>query len=589
MLAAAGAVIATMSAAGPAQAAPAPFGHACETATSKQGTFRACLTNTLAQRVPSWDGTPLDVDVHLPPTGDGPWPTVVWLHGFGNGKEAVTTQAEGYAARGYAALSLSARGYAQSCGAPASRTPDCARGGIHVADQRYELRDVQHLLGLLADQGVTIPDRIGATGSSYAGIQALQLGFLKDRIRLPDGRFAPWRSPAGKAMRVAGVAPQLAWADMVAAVYPNGNFGRATTRTDTATRRRPGFRLQSFYDLIRNGAQFLNLIPPPGADPSIEFQRWLALTPEDLTTPAGRAALDELHEYRSPLAIPGTPAPLMLVQGWTDNATPAAHALAVYRTLRARDPRAKVWMTLADFGHWRAMNKRRTTLNVGDRNIAFFEHFLRGRKGFFAPGQVTVYRTDCRRRRSDGPAIRAASYAALTRSTVSVAGRGAAGTVTSEGGLASVAKQVDPVASQTHCPTIPVRAEPNTASLDLTVTRPFTYLGQGVIRARVRGTGGPRGQVVARLWHIERGRQRLLDRSVTRVDLPRRGVVRIELNGNAVQLRRGEHVRLQLLGRDAPTYEPPDQKFRIAVSDLELELPARERPGTGALAVRRPG
>lgn len=246
-------------------------------------------------------------------------------------------------------------------------------------------------------------------------------------------------------------------------------------------------------------------------------------------------------------------------------------------------------MSLSDVGHWRSMNKRRTTLNVGDRNIAFFEHFLRGRKGFYGPGQVTVYRMDCRRKRSDGPAIREASYEALSRSTVSVADRGAAGTVTSEGGLASVAKQVDPVTSQLHCPTIRSRPEPNTAALDLTVTRPFTYLGQGVIRARVRGTGGPRGQVVARLWHIERGRQRLLDRSITRVDLPRRGTVRIGLNGNAVQLRRGEHLRLQLLGRDAPTYAAPDQRFRIAVSDLKLELPARERPGTGALAVRRPG
>lgn len=589
MLAAAGAVIAAMSAAGPAQAAPEPFGHACEAKHSKQGAFRICPTVTLADRVPSWDGTPIDADVHLPPTGDGPWPTVVWLHGFGDGKEAVSTQAEGYANRGYAALSLSARGFNGSCGFAASRTPDCARGWIHVADQRYEVRDVQHLLGLLADQGVTVPDRIGATGSSYAGIQALQLGFLKDRVRLPDGSFAPWRSPAGKAMRVAGVAPQLAWSDMVAAVYPNGDFGQATTRTSTATRRRPGFRLQSFFDLIRNGAQFLNLLPQPGADPTIDFQRWLALTPDDLTKPEGRAALDELYEYRSPLAIPGTPAPLILVQGWTDSAVPVAHALAVYRTLRARDPDAKVWMSLSDVGHWRSMNKRRTTLNVGDRNIAFFEHFLRGRKGFYAPGQVTVYRTDCRRKRSDGPAIREASYEALSRSTVSVADRGAAGTVTSEGGLASVAKQVDPVTSQLHCPTIRSRPEPNTAALDLTVTRPFTYLGQGVIRARVRGTGGPRGQVVARLWHIERGRQRLLDRSITRVDLPRRGTIRIGLNGNAVQLRRGEHLRLQLLGRDAPTYAAPDQRFRIAVSDLKLELPARERPGTGALTVRRPG
>lgn len=589
MLAAAAAVVATMAGAGPAHAAPAPFGHACTAGESFQGTFRHCPTVELADRVPSWDGTPIDADVHLPPTGDGPWPTVVWLHGFGDGKEAVPVQAEGYAARGYAALSLSARGFRRSCGAPSSRTPDCARGWMHVADQRFEVRDVQHLLGLLVDQGVTIPDRIGATGSSYAGIQALQLGFLKDRVRLPDGSFAPWRSPAGTPMRVAGVAPQLAWADTVAAMYPNGDFGGPTTAASTATRARPGFRLASFYDLIKNGAQFLNFVAPPGADPTIDFQRWLDLGPDDLARPAGRRALDELYRYRSALAIPGTPAPIIMVQGWTDNAIPVAHALAVYRTLRARDPQAKVWLTLSDFGHWRSMNKSRTIINVGDRNIAFFDRFLRGTKAFYPPGQVTVYRANCARRNSDGAAIRASSYDRLMRGAVTARARGAAGVVTSAGGLAAVANAVDPVASQQHCTTIPARSEPNDATLDLTVRRPFTYLGQGVITARIRGAGGPRGQVAARLWRISRGRQHLIDRSVTRVDLPRAGKVRLTLNGNAIRLRRGERLRVQLLGRDTPTYEAPDRAFRIAVSDLELELPTRERAVRGALAVRPRG
>lgn len=589
MLVAAAAMAATIAGVAPVHAAPMPFGHGCVDGSSFQGRFRYCPTVELADRVPSWDGTPIDADVHLPPTGDGPWPTVVWLHGFGDGKDAVKVQAEGYAARGFAALSLSARGFQRSCGTPSSRTPDCARGWIHVADQRFEVRDVQHLLGLLADQGITIPDKIGATGSSYAGIQALQLGFLKDRIRLPDGRFAPWRSPAGTPMRVAGVAPQLAWADTVAAMYPNGDFGGPTMASSTATRARPGFRLASFYDLIKNGAQVLNLVAPPRADPTIDFQGWLDLGPDALGRPAGRRALDELYRYRSALAIPGTPAPIIMVQGWTDNAIPAAHALAVYRTLRARDPEAKVWLTLSDFGHWRSMNKSRTIINVGDRNIAFFERFLRGTKRFFPPGHVTVYRADCARRASDGAAIRASSYDRLMRGAVTAGARGAAGVVTSEGGLSAVANAVDPVASPEHCTTIPVRSEPNDATLDLTVRRPFTYLGQGVIRARIRGTGGPRGLVAARLWRIRDGRQRLIDRSVTRIDLPRTGRVRLMLNGNAIRLRRGERLRVQLLGRDAPTYEAPDQRFRIAVSDLALELPTRERTVRGALAVRPRG
>lgn len=568
-----------------AHGAPSPFGRTCE----QHRTLRLCEATTLADRVASFDGTPIDVDVRLPATGDGPWPTVVWLHGFGDGKEVLTANASAYARAGYAAVSLSARGFKRSCGEPASRTPDCARGWLHIADQRFEVRDVQHLLGLLVDQGVTVPDRIGATGSSYAGIQALQLGFLKDRVRLRDGTFAPWRSPAGTPMRVAAVASQLAWSDAVAAMFPNGDFGEATTRTSTSTRARPGFRLASFFDLIAGGAQLLNLIAPPGADPTIDFDRWLRLDADALARPAGRAALDELYRHHSALAIPGTPAPILMVQGWTDNAIPVSHALAVYRTLRARDPRAPIWLTLSDFGHWRSMNKPHTVTRVGERNLRFFDRFLRGRGTFPAPGQVTAYREDCRRKLTDGPPFSASSYARLMRGRVSAGTRGRLGAVSSRGGSAAIAASLDPVVSPQHCTTIPARREPGTVSLDLTVRRGFTYLGRGVVRARIRGTGGPRGQVVARLWHVARGRQRLLDRSVTLVRLPRRGVVRLDLNGNAVRLRRGEHLRLQLLGRDAPTYEAPDDRFAISVSSLKLELPTRERRPGRALAIRRRG
>src|SRR5436305_10216165 len=69
---------------GPAAAAgpPAPFGHVC----TPQNGVRYCPTTTLAQRVRSFDGVPLDVDVTLPPAGNGPFPTIVMLHGWGGDK-----------------------------------------------------------------------------------------------------------------------------------------------------------------------------------------------------------------------------------------------------------------------------------------------------------------------------------------------------------------------------------------------------------------------------------------------------------------------------------------------------------------------
>src|SRR3954451_9851226 len=65
-----------------AAAPPLPFGHAC---APREGAL-FCPTASDAARVPSFDGVPLDVDVYLPPAGDGPFPTIAMLHGFAGSK-----------------------------------------------------------------------------------------------------------------------------------------------------------------------------------------------------------------------------------------------------------------------------------------------------------------------------------------------------------------------------------------------------------------------------------------------------------------------------------------------------------------------
>src|SRR4051794_23677746 len=82
-IAAAFAVVAALLVPTAATAAPpAPFGHPC----ADQNGVQFCPAVTLDQRVPSWDGVPIDVDVTLPPTGDGPFPTIVMVHGLGGDK-----------------------------------------------------------------------------------------------------------------------------------------------------------------------------------------------------------------------------------------------------------------------------------------------------------------------------------------------------------------------------------------------------------------------------------------------------------------------------------------------------------------------
>ena len=194
---------------GAAQAAPPnPFGHTC---TPQNGVL-FCPTANDTQRVPSFDGVPIDVDVTLPPSGDGPFPAIVMMHGWGGNKrsfQATTPEADGgsgyhynnvyFAQQGYAVITPSARGFGRSCGAVDSRTSPGLRPrlGAHLADHRYEVRDTQHLLGLLADQGVIRPrrdrrDRHLLRRASRASSSAR----LRDRIRLAERPLPTLDEPA---------------------------------------------------------------------------------------------------------------------------------------------------------------------------------------------------------------------------------------------------------------------------------------------------------------------------------------------------------------------------------------------------------
>jgi dipeptidyl aminopeptidase/acylaminoacyl peptidase len=153
-----------------ANAEPAPFGHAC---TVTNG-VRFCPTPDLASRPASFDGTPIDVDVTLPATGDGPFPTILLMHGLGGNK----TNFEGasgtytntyFAQKGYAVITPTARGFGGSCGQASATTPGCEQGWTRLGDIRYEVRDYQTLVGQLVDEGIVKPDAIGATGISYGG------------------------------------------------------------------------------------------------------------------------------------------------------------------------------------------------------------------------------------------------------------------------------------------------------------------------------------------------------------------------------------------------------------------------------------
>src|SRR5207248_8259630 len=152
------ALAATFATAPVAHADASPFGTL---SCVPRDDVRFCEGST-ATRVKTWDGVPLDVNVTLPASGDSDLPLVVLLHGWG-GHKAGFSDSKPWAERGYAVLAYTARGFGESCGSASSRAADpqgCAKGWIHLADARYEVRDTQYLSGLLADEGIVDPQRI---------------------------------------------------------------------------------------------------------------------------------------------------------------------------------------------------------------------------------------------------------------------------------------------------------------------------------------------------------------------------------------------------------------------------------------------
>jgi predicted acyl esterase len=554
-------------------APPLPFGHACQ---PRDGAL-FCPTADDASRVASFDGVPIDVDVWLPATGNGPFPTIVMAHGFGGSKTDFENPGPAgyngafFARQGYAVVLPSARGFGRSCGVADSRTAGCERGWMHLDDQRYEARDVQTLLAKLVDELVSSPDKLGVTGISYGGGLSMMLATLADRIRRPDGVTESWQSPDGVPLSIAAAWPRWPWSDLADALMPNGRLGLDSYATPV------GVEIQAYEDVLYTLGNTAGFVAPQGADPGADLTTWKAQTEKgEPYGTAARAALKELHTYHGSVGLPIDKGltPMLIQSGWTDDLFPVGQGLRMYNLLRQKRASAPVELQIGDLGHARAANHSADTAAFNAQGLAFFNARLKDEGHSPAPGSVTAFTQTCPKKATHGGGpYRANAFSKLARGKL-VFRHNASQRVTSSGGDAALSQKLSPLALD-PCVSVSDQVARGTAIATLH-SNGFTLLGMTHIRADVKVTGS-NALLVGRLWDVDpaHGRQRLVDRGVVRLRSTK--IVRFDLNGNGYRFARGHQVKLELLGRDSPTYRAANGDFSVTLRNLTVALPTRER------------
>jgi X-Pro dipeptidyl-peptidase C-terminal non-catalytic domain/X-Pro dipeptidyl-peptidase (S15 family) len=601
---------ASARAAAPGQVVACPLGM---TATAHAAPAGGVAYTVCTGRVPSFDGTPLDTDLTLPDSASGPLPLMVMLHGWGLSKtdfEASGLAGNGtntwhwnnvwFAARGYAVLTYTARGFHRSCGKdPAtgySYASDPACQGraswTHLADRRWEIHDTQYLAGLLVDAGVAGPSRVVVTGDSYGGGQSWLLALGQDKVMLPGGRLVPWTSPAGVPVRLAAAVPQFSWTDLAQALTDNGRAsdGSAGAPPNGPHERPYGVEKQSYTDaLFADGAAFAQYA---GAnDPTADLPGWFAAIgagePSAQSDPLVAQALIQLQRYRSPYYLPVPPAatrvPVFAAQGVTDPLFPAIQLVQMVNKLTAAAPGYPVWSALGDLGHAYAANPHPLWVSVNDGANAFLSAVLAGRQPDLP--RFTLTTTGCLPGQPVATGA-AASFAALATGRLRLTGTGQA-TVVSDPSPAPgpEAVETDPVAggglpgTTGGCRVMNITTDPGVAAWTWSPRGPLTLAGSPVVRVIV-SLDGTDAELAARLWDVDpaTGKQALITRAIYRLSAPAPGEVMklaFQLWPAGWTLGAGHRLKLELTPDDSPTWRPDNLPATMTLTGVSLTIPAR--------------
>lgn len=584
--------------------------------------------NAVTKTVRSFDGTPIDVNFSMPSEADfgpPPYPTVMFFHGYGGSKEGFNGYLKFFNELGYAAFSMTERGFGRSCGETTplselqSGSEDCSKGFIHLMDTRYEVRDAQYLIGQLVDEGLVDPEKIASVGASYGGGKSMALASLRDRIMLgglpgeEDGTYGPWESPEGTAISLAAAAPIVPWTDIAYALMPNGRtLEYLVDQPYLGPVQAPVpnpigvMKIGILLGLYGSGDNYSgDSIGTDPLDPDFDVTGWkneMRLGESYSARPNASFVLDQMTRFHSSYYIDDSvrPAPLLIAQGYSDDLFPLPEALRYYNRTKATHPGAEMSLLFADVGHPRAplagdnAQGRPADKDLGfDRIQKWLGHYLLGegdapRTGVEVKTQVCPWESP-----SGGPfsgsdwASMAPGEIRLTDARTRTIGRNSNST--------STALTFGVIGDA--CTKAGVTNEPGTVEYNLPkVPRGgYTLMGAPTIEADISVSNGSDSQIAGRLFEVDgNGLYRLVARGIYRPNASGRQV--FQLNGNAYKFAAGTQLKLQLVAGDdggfgaevASSFRASNDQQDITISNVDIRLPVMEKPGAASGQVRPP-
>jgi fermentation-respiration switch protein FrsA (DUF1100 family) len=551
----------------------------------------------------TWDGvTKIDVNVTLPPAPtsgpDGPYPLIGNFHGWGGSKIELNEQTQKWAESGYAVFSMSDRGWGNSCGGadPEKLLAKCSAGYNHLMDDRFEVRDAQYLISVLADEGAAIPTKIGATGYSYGGGMSMALAALRNRTMMPDGSLVPWTSPEGKPMELAAAVPQWPWTDLAYSLMPNG---RTLDYVVDSPYKGPdgtapvGVEKASFVTGLYGLGFGLSNYAPPGLDKGADLTGWYGLInlgEPYSAKPMTAEIIDEITTHHSSYYIDHSraPAPLLIQSGWNDDLFPVDEAIRFYNRTRSGYPGDPISLYAMDDGHMRSQTVPADKVAFAVRQNAWFDHFLKGIGP--APSSSVEARTTKCGGPSEGP-YSAPTWRELSPGEIVLKGTAKQTIAPSVPSDSSNGTKFDPFAGEGACAKGSGADQTGATSYRLAPAPAsgFTLLGSPTVIADINAPGGE-SSLAARLLDVTPGGGEsaiLMARALLRPGTGGKGMV-FQLHPQGYRVEPGHVVKLELLPTDAPYARPSNLQQPIDIENLELRLPVKEKPGEAGGIVQTP-